>query len=307
MSLKKCLVIVNLSLFSVSVFSTASWALTASYTLNSLSGSITENFNTLPGSATATNLSSLAGTTDALPGLTPTWYARISDNGSTGTRFVSDEGTDTIGGIHDYGKSATASDRALGSIASATARFVTFGTGIRNNTGSVITSFSVAYNREQYRSATNTANVSGFYYKIFNADAGDIGADTAGTATGPIGTANGVTADSSWTRVSSLDMVGDAPVTTNGVLGTVSSTSVTGTVTLSGPGLANGQDVWIRWIDANDNGNDAALAVDDLTITSFQPVPAPPAALSLGIGGLVGLLGTCVRRLGKHRRTSVQQ
>lgn len=40
----------------------------------------------------------------------------------------------------------------------------------------------------------------------------------------------------------------------------------------------------------------------------FQPVPAPPAAISLGIGGLVGLLGTGIGKLrARHRKHTARK
>lgn len=42
-----------------------------------------------------------------------------------------------------------------------------------------------------------------------------------------------------------------------------------------------------------------------LTYT-YQPVPAPPAAVSLGIGGLVGLVGTGANRLRRRRRVATK-
>ena len=63
-----------------------------------------------------------------------------------------------------------------------------------------------------------------------------------------------------------------------------------------------------NYTDTNQNGaNFTAIAISSgyqpgqigsaSPITSFQPVPAPPAAISLGIGGLVGLAGTGLRTL----------
>jgi hypothetical protein len=47
------------------------------------------------------------------------------------------------------------------------------------------------------------------------------------------------------------------------------------------------------WSVVNDGTSDYLT----FSSTSFQPVPAPPAAVSLAIGGVVGLLGTRLRRL----------
>ncbi|MBC7805949.1 MAG: hypothetical protein H7145_07340 [Akkermansiaceae bacterium] len=53
--------------------------------------------------------------------------------------------------------------------------------------------------------------------------------------------------------------------------------------------------------------NAAFIALDQVEMGQFQPVPAPPAAISLGIGGLVGLLGTGAGKLRARRKRTAKK
>jgi hypothetical protein len=67
-------------------------------------------------------------------------------------------------------------------------------------------------------------------------------------------------------------------------------------------GLKNGDYVWLRWTQGNVNGSGVSLGVDDVGF-SFQPVPAPPPVVSLGIGGgVMGLLNLSMVRIRRRRR-----
>lgn len=60
--------------------------------------------------------------------------------------------------------------------------------------------------------------------------------------------------------------------------------------TITGLNWLPGQDLWIRWADLNDAGNDHGLAIDDLT---FVAIPEPA---SLGVAGLAILATLASRR-----------
>jgi hypothetical protein len=57
------------------------------------------------------------------------------------------------------------------------------------------------------------------------------------------------------------------------------------TATVTGLNWQPGQDLWIRWADLNDAGNDHGLAIDDL---NFSAVPEP-GALALAMFAAIGL------------------
>ncbi len=69
------------------------------------------------------------------------------------------------------------------------------------------------------------------------------------------------------------------------------------TIDYTSPGVAFGDATAITgWQDGE--------LYRDIAGSSFQPVPAPPAAISVGIGGLVGLVGTGVNRVRRRRRAT---
>ncbi len=76
------------------------------------------------------------------------------------------------------------------------------------------------------------------------------------------------------TSLTSLDVVGPAPVTTNGALnGNAAGNRTVGiTATVSSFSWAPGESLFIAWRDNNDAGNDAGLSVDNF---SFSAIPEP--------------------------------
>ena len=128
---------------------------TALISVTTLGTPITQNFDTLPasGSATWTNDSTLPG-----------WYhARTG----TGTTIVANDGSSNAGNLYSYG-TGTATDRALGSLGSGNAAVGNLFWGIRltNNTGSTITSLDVSYTGEQWRNSAAAAQTVAFSYLV---------------------------------------------------------------------------------------------------------------------------------------------
>src|SRR5436190_5379081 len=138
-----------------------------------------------------------------------------------------------------------------------------------NNTGATITSLNISYNGEEWRdggAATPVAQTTFFEYQIANA--------------GTITDAN--TPGTGWTAFSSLDMT--TPTFTNTGSGAALdgnlpanrvAKSATVTVTIN-----PGQEVWLRWRDINDAGNDHGLAVDDLSVTPQGTVVNSPPSIN---------------------------
>src|SRR5215475_14445145 len=130
-------------------------ALTNDGSITALGSPLTENFDTLlsSGSATWTNNSTIPG-----------WYHARTGTGST---IVADTGTNTAGNLYSYG-SAASTDRALGSLGSGNAAAGNFFWGVRlqNNTGATITSLDVSYTGEQWRNSAAAAQTVAFSYLV---------------------------------------------------------------------------------------------------------------------------------------------
>ncbi|MBN8824849.1 MULTISPECIES: DUF5689 domain-containing protein [unclassified Spirosoma] len=210
----------------------------ASWAQVSLTGttSYTQNFNSLAssGSGTWTDNTTIQG-----------WYAAITNSSNVtnaATTYTVDPGSSTTGGLHSYG-ATSATDRALGSVGSGSAKAIYYGVLLVNNTGSPITALSVSYKGEQWRSSTSVQNVLSFAYKV--------GANSV--------------SESDYTSNSLLDFVGQPPVSSNGALdGNANAKSITSTFNVNIP---VGEKIMLRWMDVDDSGNDAGLSVDDLTVS----------------------------------------
>ena len=106
----------------------------------------------------------------------------------------------------------------------------------------------------------------------------------AGTITGAD------TPNTGWTTVPALEFISLINTATAGALdGNAAANRTTKTANLAVT-VNNGQEIWFRWQDINDTGNDHGLAVDDLSVTAnggvvnAPVVPTCPATLSTVFG-----------------------
>jgi predicted extracellular nuclease len=195
---------------------------------------IDQNFDTLTATGT---------TSTVLPsGL------RLSENGTSasndGAYRISD-GTANNGDTYSFGP-ASNTDRAFGSIQSSTLAPVSFGYAMRNDTGSTITALTIAYTGEFWRfGATGRTDTLDASYTI--------GDKTLGSA--------------GWTDVNALDFVTPSTAGSVGARdGSLAANRVRLCTTLTGISVpANGVFI-LRWADANANGADDGLAVDNLAV-----------------------------------------
>jgi hypothetical protein len=182
-------------------------------------------------------------------------------------------GTANTGAFWSYGASGSP-DRALSSLASNTTAAVAdggvqyIGARFTNNTGVNLANFTLEYFGEQWRdggAATPVAQQLTFEWKVGAASLQDTG----------------------FTAASALDFV--SPVFANtgsgaAVVGNTAGRVQKGPVTVNSIGWAPGTDLWIRWTDVNDSGNDHGLGIDDLTFSANVP---EPTGLSLALLGFV--------------------
>ena len=219
--------------------------------ITSLETAVTENFNGLPSTGPSpawTDDSTLSGVYAAQPNPSPTPGSSLPTVIQVGT------GSGTTGGLYSFGNTTATSDRALGSLNSNATGAFHYAVRFVNNTGAEIRGVTVSYVGEQYKLNNNaTAQKLDFQYQ----------AASAGTITDANSPSTG------WTDVDSLDFTGPQASATTSTLDGNAAANRTAKSASFAVTVADGAELWLKWIDANDSGNDHALAVDDLSVTAF--------------------------------------
>jgi len=245
-----------------------------------LSGGLTysQNFDSLSNTPAA---SSGTWTDNATPGLVG-WYAsRAFVSGTTSafgpfayTAYRVGDGSANNGSIWSFG-TIGATDRALGSLGSGTPKTNVFGVRIQNDTSGTVGSITIGYTGEQWRNGGNTAvQTLAFSYEV-----------SSTPFTSPIDTA--AEPNGGWNAFTSLDFLTPTTGATAATLdgNNAANRTVIGPTVLTGVTLAPGQEIFLRWRDIDDSGNDHGLAVDDFSV-SFSAVPEPSTAILGGLGVL---------------------
>jgi uncharacterized protein len=188
---------------------------------------------------------------------------------SSQTVYEAGTGSSNAGKLYSFGATGSL-ERALGSVASGSAAPI-YGFRFANTGTTDITDFTLAYTGEFWRRAGNTATQKlAFAYQVFA---------SGGTITG-----------TGYTPVTALDYsVTDPGGVLAGGTAPISTASISSTVTVTVPA---GQEIWIRWSDADDGGADHGLAIDNVnasftTAAAAIPEPTTLALLSLGVVGFV--------------------
>ena len=230
------------------------------------SGTYSQTFDGLSGVSAWSNNSTLAG-----------WYAATTNTPSI-TAIGSNTGSTTTAGLYSYGVAGTnaVTERALG-YATSNAFTGAAGSGqnylgLQLNNGNLanLTGFTLAYDGEQWRRDSTASQTIAVQYSL------DATSLTSGTWTS-------AGASLSFT---SPQFIGSAAL----LDGNANANRVAGlSATVSSIVWAPGTNLWIRFSDLNDSGNDHHLAIDNV---SFTAVPEPTAAV---LGGL-GLLALLRRR-----------
>jgi len=200
-----------------------------------------EDFNTLPTAGTSNNSNSL-----------PQGWA-FSEAGTGGTlTYTADSGSLATGNTYSYGASGN-SDRAFGELTSGTVK-TTLGACFLNDTGLVITSFTIAYTGEMWRLGAADAIVDRLDFE-FSANATSIVDDGAGVV---------------WTAVNSLDFISPNNTSPAGAKdGNVAANrTTTAPIAVIPPGgIPDGGVFYIRWLStANIGGTNDGLAIDDFKL-----------------------------------------
>jgi hypothetical protein len=275
-----------LFLAAVAVAGLCSAPVLGSVMYGTVGGSYTQDFDTLPNSPTNTSLQATAAWTDdtSTPGANqvsiPGWYlyhpTSQSEGGANGhQRLRAGSGNSNTGAFYSFGVNGT-TDRALGDVGSNTLTptppteplDIYIGLRLTNDTGQTLYRFTLGYDGEQWRDGGATTP---------NAQAMAFGWSTTATVISDPNT--------SFTDVPALAFT--SPVFTNtasgaAVDGNGAGKVTIGPVTVTGIVWAPGTDLWLRWDDVNNAGNDHGLAIDNLAFSADVPEPATLCLLLLG-------------------------
>ena len=187
----------------------------------------------------------------------PGWYVGTGTAAISGTNVTPGTGSANVGGNYNFGSSGS-SDRALGSLASAStqrdteARFI-------NVSGALITSFTINYSGEEWRVGGNGSANNDLVLQY----------STDGISFTPMGAQFNFNTPVDSGTAAALD--GNAAANR--------LTGIGGTYTPAAS-LTNGQRFYLRWADVDNPSADNAMAVDDFIISFTLTNPPPPALVA---------------------------
>jgi hypothetical protein len=231
--------------------------------INLSAGTYRQDFNTLT--------SSPSGNTNWADDTTlSSWYVSQSHVGSI-TNYRVSAGSSTGSGLYSFGASGD-TNRALGSMAGGTPVDIAFGVRFTNDTLVIVSNFTVSYTGEQWRRANTVTQALAFYYYIGASPLTN--ADAKGTAY-------------AWTPVSALDFQSPNIVGAGTSLDGLAATNrqVFSNLLVTNVLILPGQELFLRWLDLDDSGNDHGLAIDDLAV-EFGIVSTPlPIPLTIQLVG----------------------
>lgn len=257
------------------------------------SGSYAENFNSIlntDGSGTTMSGVGQIGLQDSIPTLTAWRAARVAGTATGTFALFGDWGGSLTqsgtGRLYSYGLPAS-SERALGAVASGTT-VAGFGTWFVNTSSDIYYSVTISFDREIWRTQTSAINQS----LVFS-----YGLASTGIGTGNFLSNNLMTANSSLNATAPLFYQ-----SLNGGTGGYTdpgTNAVTVTATIVGLGWSPGDSLFVRWNDVNDTGNDAGIAIDNLTMVAATPEPSTVLLGAMGIAA-VALLRRKARCVARH-------
>lgn len=190
------------------------------------------------------------------------WQVWMREGSGSNAVFTAGTGSATGNGIYSLG-TAGSTDRALGSLSSGSGIY-SFGLVLTNRTGSLLNTFTLTFTAEQWRKGgSGNANTWSFSYK-----AGPV-ADTSQAAT---------------IAVPQLDMRSVIMTTGGSALnGNLPENSRNISFTVNNINWKPGEQLMLRWNDADENGSDDICALDDLSFSASMDssllVPEPQDTL----------------------------
>ncbi len=207
--------------------------------INSLVTPLNENFDSL----------ATTGTSNVLPA---GWaLSEVGSSASADGFYATGTGSSTGGNVYSFGAAAS-TERALGMIQTGTL-VPTIGASFVNQTGTTVTSIVVSYTGEEWRAGgTTRRDRIDFQYSL---DATTI--------------LNGT-----WTDVSALDFITPNISSVGAKDGNVAANRLQRIGLLTGFSLPPSGVIFIRWTDADADGSDDGLAIDEFSLAAFDVTPA---------------------------------
>ena len=201
------------------------------------------------------------------------WYLFQQAGGGTAiASYNAGDGSSSTGNFYSFG-GADSGDRALGGVGSGGAYFGSPSSGsiagwiavsFVNSSGSTFSGFMADWNGEQWRNGGNTSPQTMVFEYGFGATFGSVS-----TWHSPGGTFD-------WSSPVATSTAGAVDGNTAGLV-----TGVGGTI--NSLTWANGETLWLRWVERNDAGNDHGLAIDSFSFAAQVPTAIP-------VSGHTGLL-----------------
>lgn len=239
----------------------------AAVSLTSAGSPYSQNFDSLAASGTAITWAN----DSTLPG----WSLfRQPGPGTAITAYNAGNGGSNAGSFYSFGLDQN--DRALGGVASGGAYFGSPASGaiagwiavnFINDSGSAFNGFNVTWNGEQWRNGGNAnAQTMAFEY----------------------GFGSSFSAVSSWTSPGgNFDFSSVVNTTTAAAVDGNSAGRVSGLGgSVSNLTWNNGDSLWLRWTETNDNGNDHGLAIDDFSFKATAPASVADGGTTLSLLGV---------------------
>jgi hypothetical protein len=251
--------------------------------------SYTQDFNSLCTVTISNAVSATIGVQTSLGGAVSNalngWYAaKIAGNGTSATGIVADNGTANSGAVYNYGSSDVPAnlDRSLGALASASTT-PGFGALIKNETGQTLQGVQISFTAKFWRSTTNN-NTLTFGYGLVDGS--------------NFTTANFLTASNA-SPLTAADVVYPAGANNAALDGNLPANQIALSNLTITQSVADGETLFIRWQDANEAGNDAGLAIDNVSLTALGSGagPTPPSNLSYTPSTTNAVVGTAIGNL----------
>lgn len=245
---------------------------------NSPGASYKQNFDGLPNSGTFSLTGkgpfNLGGSPVNGLGLTG-WQLMMVSGSNSNASFAAGTGSSTGNGVYSFGSTGS-SERALGSLASGSGIYA-FGVLLTNRTGGILNRFTVSFITEQWRKGGSTnKNTWSFRYRtgvLTHMDPPGLLADS------------GLNFSSVITTASAAGLNGNLPDNQQAISCTVTSLT-----------WNPGEQLLLRWDDADETGSDDACAIDDFSFSAsvFSTAPAVWNNPATGIGTNTAILNGSV-------------